>query len=188
MTALLSLGALALFSSAAQPAAPPSPAADDEFNRDPCNPKFGFSAMAHCNSSDTPLNRARALAATLSLADKASFVETTYQAGNQAAGLARVQATTCLMGAVASGDGSHPNSHNTTALPCPITLAASFDRELIGRAADMVSTEVRSLTNGLGTQNGIICWDPVLNTCRDPRWCVCLLHYICVERLAWRRC
>lgn len=156
--------------------AQPASLAADEFNRDPCNPKFGFSAMPHCNASDTPANRARALANTLSVADKARFVETTYQDGDQTVGLARVKPTTCLMGAVASGYGSQLNSRNTTALPCPITLAATFDRELLGRAAEMVSTEVRSLANGLGTQNGIICWDPVLNTCRDPRWCVHVLH------------
>lgn len=36
-----------------------------------------------------------------------------------------------------------------------------------GRAAAMVADEVRSLSNGLGSANGLICWDPVLNTCRD---------------------
>ena len=156
---------------------PPAPPASDEFNRDPCNPMFNFSALPHCDATRSPASRARALAATLSLADKAKFVESTYQSGNQAVGLARVMATTCLMGAVASGFGSHPNSRNTTALPCPITLAATWDRELLQRAAAMVSTEVRSLTNDLGTQNGIICWDPVLNTCRDPRWGRCQEGY-----------
>jgi len=33
----------------------------------------------------------------------------------------------------------------------------------------MVADEVRSLSNGLGSANGLICWDPVLNTCRDVR-------------------
>jgi beta-glucosidase len=173
---LAALGALVCLSATI---APPTHLADDAFNRDPCNARFGFSDMPHCNASDTPASRARALAASLSVAEKASFVETAYQTGNQAAGLARVMATTCFMGAVACQNeaGCQPNSRNTTALPCPITLAATWDRALLRRAADMVSTEVRSLTNGLGTQNGIICWDPVLNTCRDPRWGRCQEGY-----------
>ena len=143
------------------------------FDRDPCNPAYGFASMPHCNASDTPNNRARALAATLSVKQLAAFVQTAFQKGDRTLGLPQIQATTCLMGAVANGYGANANSYNTTALPCPITMAATWDRALIHRAADMVSTEVRSLTNGLGSGNGLICWDPVLNTCRDPRWGRC---------------
>eukprot|EP01045_Picozoa_sp_COSAG04_P000616 COSAG04_NODE_15_length_40535_cov_25.319888_29_plen_292_part_00 len=106
---------------------------DPDPNRDPCHPSFGFSHLPHCDATLSPQRRARALAARLTLAQKADFVRSTYQSGDPKLGLPQVQATTCLMGAVAGGQQGRPMA-NTTVLPCPITLAATWDRELLVRS------------------------------------------------------
>ena len=117
-------------------AAGSAPAPDP--NRDPCHPSFGFSHLPHCDVTLSPQRRARALAARLTLAQKADFVRSTYQSGDPKLGLPQVQATTCLMGAVAGGQQGRPMA-NTTVLPCPITLAATWDRELLVRSFHLLS-------------------------------------------------
>ena len=65
----------------------------------------------------------------------------------------------------------------TTNFPEPIGLAATFDTDLVQRAAAVISTEVRGLhalarqtgrTGRIGT--GLNTWSPNINIFRDPRW------------------
>ena len=48
-------------------------------------------------------------------------------------------------------------------------MAATFDRDIIRGAADIVGRELRALYN-LGVAKGLDCWGPVINLNRDPRW------------------
>lgn len=67
-------------------------------------------------------------------------------------------------------------SGKATIFPQPIGMAATFDRDLIFRIADAISTEGRakySLSSKLGYHNqygGLTYWSPNINIFRDPRW------------------
>ena len=74
--------------------------------------------------------------------------------------------TNCLhsVGAPCTPDGRCP-----TNFPSGPSMAATFDREVIKGAADIVGRELRALYN-LGVAKGLDCWGPVINLNRDPRW------------------
>ena len=63
-----------------------------------------------------------------------------------------------------------------TVFPQNIGIAAAFDEELVGRVADVVSTEARAKYNmqsGKGDRDiykGLTFWAPNVNIFRDPRW------------------
>ncbi len=63
-----------------------------------------------------------------------------------------------------------------TVFPVPIGLAASWDRNLIYRIADVISTEARAKynqavkNNKIGIFTGLTLWAPNINIFRDPRW------------------
>ena len=63
-----------------------------------------------------------------------------------------------------------------TVFPQSIGLAATFDRELIGKIGDVVSTEGRAKFNEFsrrgdhGIYKGLTFWAPNVNIFRDPRW------------------
>lgn len=68
-------------------------------------------------------------------------------------------------------------NENVTVFPQAIGMAASFDKEGVYKAADIVSTEGRaifneSIKNNGGTKRyyGITYWTPNVNIFRDPRW------------------
>ena len=63
-----------------------------------------------------------------------------------------------------------------TVFPQAIGLAATWDRELIDRVADVVSTEARAKYNRAQRDDnhsiyyGLTLWSPNINIVRDPRW------------------
>ncbi|PID91956.1 MAG: glucan 1,4-alpha-glucosidase [Bacteroidetes bacterium] len=74
----------------------------------------------------------------------------------------------CLHGVARSG--------KATVFPQAIGMAASFDRELMYRMAEITSTEARAKYNGFqaegkrGIYQGLTFWSPNINIFRDPRW------------------
>ena len=74
--------------------------------------------------------------------------------------------TNCFhsVGAPCTPDGRCP-----TNFPSGPSMAATFDRDIIRGAADIVGRELRALYN-LGVAKGLDCWGPVINLNRDPRW------------------
>lgn len=63
-----------------------------------------------------------------------------------------------------------------TVFPQAVSLAATFDTELLEKAADVISTEARakynvSVENGdRDIYKGLTLWSPNINIFRDPRW------------------
>ncbi len=63
-----------------------------------------------------------------------------------------------------------------TVFPMPIALAATWDKDLIYRIANVISDEARAKynlalkKNKFGIYNGITLWAPNINIFRDPRW------------------
>jgi len=74
----------------------------------------------------------------------------------------------CLHGVARAG--------KATVFPQAIGMAATFDRELIFRMADITSTEARAKYNDFvsqekrGIYEGLTFWSPNINIFRDPRW------------------
>src|SRR5205085_2001065 len=63
-----------------------------------------------------------------------------------------------------------------TVFPQAIGLAATWDAELMGRVADVISTEARAKHHeavrrgDTGRYKGLTMWSPNINIFRDPRW------------------
>jgi beta-glucosidase len=63
-----------------------------------------------------------------------------------------------------------------TVFPQAIALAATWDTDLMGRIADVISTEARAKYNEAirnnqhGRYQGLTFWSPNINIFRDPRW------------------
>jgi beta-glucosidase len=63
-----------------------------------------------------------------------------------------------------------------TVFPQAIGLGATFDQQLVGRVADVISTEARAKYNEAQRQGnrarffGLTFWSPNINIFRDPRW------------------
>ncbi len=64
----------------------------------------------------------------------------------------------------------------STMFPQAVGMAATFDPELIGKAADIISTEGRAKYHEFQRKNdhdifkGLTFWSPTINIDRDPRW------------------
>ena len=67
-------------------------------------------------------------------------------------------------------------SGTATVFPQAIGLAAMFDRDILKRIAETISTEARAKYNesskrdDRGIYKGITLWSPNINIFRDPRW------------------
>ena len=57
----------------------------------------------------------------------------------------------------------------TTSLPQPIGMGATWDKELLQRAGDMVGREARALYK-VRDRGGLCRWAPTVDLERDPRW------------------
>ena len=74
----------------------------------------------------------------------------------------------CLHGVARAG--------RATVFPQAIAMAATFDRDLVFRMADITSTEARAKYNDFqargkrGIYQGLTFWSPNINIFRDPRW------------------
>jgi len=67
-------------------------------------------------------------------------------------------------------------SGKATVFPQAIAMGATFDPELIQKAADVISTEARAMYNIFSSKGirieytGLTFWSPNINIFRDPRW------------------
>lgn len=67
-------------------------------------------------------------------------------------------------------------SGTATVFPQAIALAAMFDAELVGKAAEIISVEARAKYNRYSAHGdrdiykGLTIWSPNINIFRDPRW------------------
>ncbi len=68
-----------------------------------------------------------------------------------------------------SGQGEAYPPTPTTSFTQPIGMAASFDRELIRQAGDVMGKEARAFENAVG-KGGHCRLCPTVDLCRDPRW------------------
>ena len=64
-------------------------------------------------------------------------------------------------------DGDGP-WNSSTAFPCPINYAATFNDALVWGMADAIGVEARAFTNA--GRGGVDLWSPNINLFRDPRW------------------
>ena len=72
-----------------------------------------------------------------------------------------------------SGDGhcvSVPAGQAATIFPVPIAQAASWDKKIVHKLADIMSDEVRARVNGNIPKATLTFWSPVIEMARDPRW------------------
>ena len=72
-----------------------------------------------------------------------------------------------------AGDGhcvGVPKDEAATIFPVPIAQAASFDRNMVHKMADVMSDEVRARVNGHVPKATLTFWAPVVEMARDPRW------------------
>jgi hypothetical protein len=81
--------------------------------------------------------------------------------------------------------------------PQSISLAATWDKELLQDVGEVIGVEARGLRNGFEqggpngflpnfsrTPPGLTCFSPQINIVRDPRWCVrSFVHPACTRRL-----
>jgi beta-glucosidase len=80
-----------------------------------------------------------------------------------------------LHGVARSGAANLNQGGTATDFPTGIALASSWNRELVRKAADTVSTEARAFTNFTNpsytvANKGLTYWSPTINMLRDPRW------------------
>ena len=145
-----------------------------DFNRDPCNAAFNFSHLPQCDAGLSARERSAALAAAMTLGQKIAFVGGGYQSGMPELGIPLVAWSDGIFMSISNNWlGNTQNLSKwapfPTVLPGPMTIAASFDLDLVARAAAMVSDEARSLNNDVSARYGLV-GTIVMNTCRDPRW------------------
>lgn len=72
-----------------------------------------------------------------------------------------------------SGDGhcvGVPAGETATIFPVPIAQAASWDKNIVNKLADVMSDEVRARVNGNVPKATLTFWAPVIEMARDPRW------------------
>jgi beta-glucosidase-like glycosyl hydrolase len=161
-----------------------------DFNRDPCNVLFNFSRLPQCDARLSAFERSAALAAAMTLSQKIEFVGGGYQSAMPALGIPLVtwsdgifmSTSNNWLGRSAGGQNLSRWEPFPTVLPGPMTIAASFDLDLVARAATMVSDEARSLVNDMSAEYGLV-GTIVMNTCRDPRWGRCQVARTCLSTL-----
>ena len=72
-----------------------------------------------------------------------------------------------------AGDGhcvGVPKGEAATVFPVPIAQAASWDKKIVHKLADIMSDEVRARVNGNVPKATLTFWSPVIEMARDPRW------------------
>ncbi len=80
-----------------------------------------------------------------------------------------------LHGVARSGGANLNQGGLATNFPTGISLASSWNRDLVLKAADTVATEARAFTNFTNSNyqvanKGLTYWSPTINMLRDPRW------------------
>ncbi|MDR6785836.1 beta-glucosidase [Pedobacter africanus] len=118
-----------------------------------------FNTRAQEKSGYIPLTqkerqKVELLLSKMSLEEKAHQLASFYPNANKRLNIPHMQAGECLHGVVAAG---------TTSFPQAISMASSWDPELIERIATVIAKEARAL----GIHH---CYTPMLGVLRDARW------------------
>jgi len=135
-----------------------------------------WSTYGYCNYKLTADARAADLVSRITLEEKVNLMLNDKN-GVPRLGVPPFGHTECTHGTLNDGQLL------TTLFPQALTVARSFDRKLLHSIARAISDEVRGKHNegkkmGKTTYpNGLVCWAPVLNICRDPRWGRCQEGY-----------
>ena len=140
-----------------------------------------FNTYPYCNYTLPIDERVNDLFSRLTLEEKITLTNSD-QGGVSRLALPTLGHTECTHGTFQ--EKYTPLQFPTTLFPQAITIAQSFDPPLVGRIARAISDEVRGKYNdaksiGEDPDNyyGLVCWAPVVNICRDPRWGRCQEGY-----------
>ncbi|RAR06491.1 glycoside hydrolase family 3 protein [Stemphylium lycopersici] len=123
-----------------------------------------------CDTSASPLARAKSLVALYSLEEKINATSS-GSPGVARLGIPPYQWWNEGLHGIAgpytnfSDEGDYSYS---TSFPQPILMGAAFDDELITEVAKVISTEARAFNNA--NRTGLDFWTPNINPFRDPRW------------------
>ncbi|PSN63439.1 glycoside hydrolase [Corynespora cassiicola Philippines] len=123
-----------------------------------------------CDTSASPLERARSLVALYTLEEKIAAT------GSSSPGVERLgippyewwsEGLHGIAGPYTNFSDEGEYSYSTS-FPQPITMGAAFDDELITEVATVISVEARAFNNA--NRTGLDFWTPNINPFRDPRW------------------
>lgn len=124
-----------------------------------------------CDSSATPLARAKSLVALYTLEEKINATS------SGSPGVARLgipsyqwwsEGLHGIAGPFTSFNKDGVEYSYSTSFPQPILMGAAFDDDLIVEVAKVISTEARAFNNA--NRTGLDFWTPNINPFRDPRW------------------
>lgn len=143
---------------------------------DPCNDER-VRSLPYCDSHLSSSTRAADLVSRLTTTEKVSMVNGAPPIDRRANGVAvpPMQGGECLHSA---GVDTYQDNHGfrATNFPTPIAIGASWDKDLAHQVAAAVATEARAKANialgrgQYGWNLGSLCYAPVVNLARDPRW------------------
>ena len=135
-----------------------------------------WSTFDYCNYKLDPLKRAEDLVSRLTVFELVNLLLNDHD-GVPRLGVPPFGHTECTHGTLNDGQLL------TTLFPQALTMASSFDHTLLHSIGTAIADEVRGKYNvafQMGKYNypyGLICWAPVVNVCRDPRWGRCQEGY-----------
>ena len=144
----------------------------------PCGAGSPLAATPVCDLSASPRQRAAALAARLTVTEKAQLMSTGGAGGGAGAGVARLRVPGFPTGeglhGVVGGCAQDPARPRTgacpTSFPHALALAAGFSRSSWRLVGSTISLEARALRNSGSTDVGLVLFAPDINLVRDPRW------------------
>lgn len=154
----------------------------------PCYLNASLATLPYCDASLPLDTRVADLTGRLSLVEKLDQMRMTndadeyHLAGVPRLGVPPLVLSECLHDIGDSDDetgkytclGGAPKHNESaqcpTTYPSPVALGASFDEDLWRRIGAAVGAESRALHNAGVERAGLICWSPVVNLVRDPRW------------------
>ncbi|MBR1750201.1 MAG: glycoside hydrolase family 3 C-terminal domain-containing protein [Ruminococcus sp.] len=114
--------------------------------------------------NDKFYERAKALTAKLTEEEKLGLLTTHHEE------IKRLSIPEFYIGTeVARGYVGREKEKVSTVFPQPVGLAATFDRELMGRLGVIAGDEARAYFNS-GDKGGLCLWGPTVDMVRDPRW------------------
>ena len=158
---LLAATAVALAASAAAVAAAPKPAR--------AQPQ---ATPIYLNRAYSPEERAADLVSRMTLAEKASEMNSSQSAAIPRLGVAAYGWwSEALHGVAREGtlnNANPPTLINTTSYPMPLSLGSTWNRDLMYQEATQISDEAREVAPGNTTDLNY--YSPTINLGRDPRW------------------
>ena len=149
-----------------------------------------LSSLPYCDVSLPARQRAADLVPRLQAVEKVNFLVSNSVWGKiNRFGLPELGYSECLHGV--QNYGIPQEGPPSTNFPTPLALSRAWSADLVTQVGRAVSDELRGRSNGesraadrgglggvsrfgrTGQGGGLICWAPVINICRDPRWGRC---------------